>query len=337
MDDIINDIISLSGATYSGGSETFSTTPTPYRDLDVTITGDATPYVVFHGSTTTSPTSWRVSLDNSYHYLHHQVNGGTWTLLRAYPNFLTLTLGTQSVIRVIVSGDNAYIAADGHFIGCFQRLGTPGYGYCYGRISYTISEFSNMQDAFMWGCEESPNSALARLLRGRHAKIVGLADGGIKVSRFDTRDDLGTWSTSIVKHGGRQSPMPSIIELLGAEHRAYSIDPDIARLRLRFRRADNGTVVGEADTLEEAQHTIDIAREASFGYSAALYAPDPAVELEDEVTIGSTDYIVGSYGIAFTANPDTIVMGMNVGLRTKFPEPTSNTWGTGAWGQFKYG
>lgn len=346
LDDIVNDILATSGlgrtAVYNGSLSAIGST-IQYKDLDVSITGETAPSVIVHASTTSSYTGWKVEVDDSYIYLYHQVSGGGWSLLRKYPNLIALTLTDTPGVRVVVSDGNVYVYADNHYVGCFPHIETPGYGYCAenGTGTYSTTEFCTMQDVFVWGAEEDGNGALMRLLRGRRAKLVERADGTVSVSEYyagyDTRDDLGTWDTPVVSRGQEIEPVPSFIELFGAEVRAYYLEPETALYGLRFRRSDNHTVITEAETLEEAKRMTELAREQGEGLVVQLYAPDPACEVEDEVTVNGQEYIVSGYSIVLSRGARGIKSGMQASLRLKVTEDAPGTWGTSNHGRYKYG
>lgn len=339
-DDIVDDVLESSGVgrtgIYTGNIDSL----TLYKDLHVAITGDAAPSVIFHASTTDTYTGWKIALDDSYHYLYYTHNGGSsWRTLRKYPNLFTVDISDQPEVIVSISGDNAFIYASGHYVGSFMSMGTPGYGYCIkgGAGTYTLQEFGVVQDALMWSTEEEPNAILARLLRGRFAKLVERYDGSVSISEYETRDDLGTWATTVRRRGNTTAPVPSLIEVLGAEQRAYYIEPETAMRGLRFRRADNPAVITEAETLEEARRLSSRERELASGGEVELHAPDPAVEPEDTVTVNSVDYIVDGYGYTLAYNAKTITAGMVVNLRTAVAPVYAGQWGVSNWGEFKYG
>lgn len=336
QDDIVDDMLTLSGvgrtSIYTG------TLDTQYKDLSVTITDDAAPSVIFHASATEDYTGWKVELDDYYHYLYYCENGGSWTLLRRHPNLVTIDISDEPTVNIIISDGNVFVYAAGHYMGCFANVQTPGYGYCAagGSGTYTLQEFGTMQDAFVWGAEEDANSAIARLLRGRHVKLVERADGTVSVSEYPTRDDLGEWDTPVIQRGESVSPVPSLIGLTGAEVRTYYLEPETAIHGLRFRQSDNPVVVTEAETLQEARRLTTLARETSTGAEVLLYAPDPAIEPEDEVEVNGTRYIVNGYDMTLARNATSIKASCLVHLRSQVGPEAAGVWGTATYGGFKY-
>jgi len=341
QDDIVNDMLALSGvgrtSVFAGAMSAIGDT-VQYKDISVSISGEAVPSVIFHASTIADYTGWKVEVDDSYHYLYYCVDGGAYSLLRKYPNLVTIDVSDEPTINVIISDGNVYVYADQHYLGCFVHVETPGYGYCAenGTGTYTLQEFGTMQDAFVWGAEEDANSAISRLLRGRHVKLVERADGTVSIGEYPVRDGLGAWETPVIQRGENVNPVPSLMGLTGAEVRTYYLEPETAMYGLRFRQSDNPVVVTEAETLQEARRLTVLAREQATGGMVILYAPDPAVEPEDEVSVNGVGYIVNDYDMNLARNATSIKAGMAVRLRSQVAPETAGVWGTDNYGEFKY-
>jgi hypothetical protein len=213
---------------------------------------------------------------------------------------------TDSTLRVQADKNVIVVSANGHFLTAFPTGTLWPEGYVEA-VNATASarEFPQLIESAIWDTSQPASAFLHNLLRGRRAKVVERADGSVKVSRFATRDDLGTYQTTIHKLSTRETLVerPSLVEIVGAEERAFYLDPALARSKLSYERLDNPTLWSQHEALEDAQLTVRESREAADGVEVTLNAPDPAVELEDEFTVDSVDYIVTSMEASLKVTP----------------------------------
>lgn len=344
VDDLVDDVLETSGvgrdsAPISIG--TISGSSPIVQDVDVRIT-NAAPSVILHASRPdASYTAYVVSCDGTWVTLSHVLNGGAPSVIAKIPCLVSVAAIATTEIRVIYDVDEGVICvyADDHCIGAFWNVGTGGSGYvAVGAGTGTTTEYSNVRPSFIWDVAEPGNTALANLLRGRRAKLVERADGAIAISDFDTRDDLGTWATSLIQLETGLTAAASLIELEGADVRAYYLEPSLARYNLLYARSTSESISGETETLSEARRIADLSEEVATYATPVAYAPDPAVECEDEVTIGGTDYIVEGYALMLQSDADRVSARMQARVRKKkAPYYAEGAWGAGTWGQFRWG
>jgi hypothetical protein len=92
------------------------------------------------------------------------------------------------------------------------------------------------------------------------------------------------------------------VEIVGAEDRAFYLDPVSARKALRYVREDNPTVETQHHALLEAQRMAVLSRQRYEPGMVRLQIADPDLELEDQFTVDGTDYIVDSLTFAVQSN-----------------------------------
>ena len=106
--------------------------------------------------------------------------------------------------------------------------------------------------------------------------------------------NAGTYSTTLVQVevGETAAETVSLIELVGAEERAFYLDPVAARQSLRYVRQDNPTIESQYLAQVEARRMAIQARQRHEPGSVRLHVTDPDLELEDRFTVDGTHYIV---------------------------------------------
>jgi hypothetical protein len=167
-----------------------------------------------------------------------------------------------------------------------------------------------------------------RLLKGRRARIVERYDGTVAVSRFDTPlGDAGEYTKPLVQidTGKDLSSIISLVEMVGAEERAFYLDEPSARMAMRYVRMDNPTVETQQEALEEAQRESKLAWQRYDIGGVALYAPDLALETEDQFEAGGNTYIVDSISIGFQEDGPRVAF-KAIARSAPFPTETGN-WG----------
>lgn len=328
VDDVINNIMALAGVSRS---DAFTGTEVPVlgssspvmRDADIRLnTSTDGSYFTLWASTTQASgaaaySGLRVTVYNdsgSYPSTiklssveSDGVSGQTITTMAWHKSAIAIPDNAAYEVRVLARKDYIVVTVDGHFATAFSHKHTVG-GHC--AVSYdtgTTTEFRTVMDSFIWDTDQPAAAALNRLLQGRRAKLIERSDGSVAVSRFDTPlGDAGTYSTPVVglSTGEVGQQLVSLIEMVGAEERAFCIDETAARRGLRYMRADNPTLDTQSQALEEARRLLSLSWQRLGASKTGLYAPDPALEPEDKFTVDGVDYIVEGIDLSLEVDQD---------------------------------
>ena len=318
VDDVINSILELAGVSRSvafSGTGIGATGSGPLaHDVDAkfrasttsitmnlwqstqTFTGDASAAYLL---TTTA---------GDYCSLYAIDTNGNVTLEAQHPTLVYVPVSVERVLRIQANHKFIVVSCDGHFITAFPCRGYwPGGYISMGSLggTATTTEFTTVLDSFAWDTNEPAGSALSRLLRGRRAKMIERADGSVAVSKFDVPlGNAGTYDVPVTRlmTGEDDAELVSLVEMVGADDRAFYIDFDAARKKLRYVRADNPTLETQFDALVEAAKLTGLAMQRYGSSQIALYVPDPGLELEAECTVDGTRYIVEA--ITFSINTE---------------------------------
>lgn len=350
VDDVADSILALSGVERSAvypdtAVGTLSSGAVQMNDVDLAVVSAANPVSVALWASTTATTG-----PSAYSGLVLSIYGAT-TLLQSvegkgsatepyqttttvarHHNAVQVPTGVSRRFRIQASKDGIVVSCNGHFLTAFPTYGfwTGGWVARNTGDTATTTEFREILDSFIWDSGQTASTTLARLLRGRRAKVLERCDGSVAISRFDSAlGDAGTYSTPVTRlgTGQRGTELVSLIEMVGAEERVFLIDETAARKSLVFTREDNPTIESQQDGLKEARKLAILGRQRFAPGSVALYAPDPGLELEDGFTVGSTDYIVESVSIAWEDNPRFEV---HIRARPAPPAAVTANWGTDA-------
>lgn len=156
--------------------------------------------------------------------------------------------------------------------------------YCH-FYHFSISEFMNPAISFAWDIEETADSALKKFFQGRIIFFKESADGTMVISRFATKDDLGTWNNSKIS---KESVVPddrywmSGITMWGGETWVPMVDSE--GIGTRWEKVDAPYLGSEQLLREEAARYIIISRSFRDGriINSVL---DPNAEVMDKVTL----------------------------------------------------
>jgi len=299
--------------------------------------------VAIHATDGASPNYWAVEIDgaNSEVTLKRYI-AGTPTTVAAYPALID-TSDVDATFRLVHYRDNVYVYCDGHFICAFWNVKTAGSGRIAASAgSATQAEFPSMVESFVWDAAQPATAAIARIMRGRPAKMIEKPDGpgaldNVKVSKFESRDSLGTWSTTVLGQEAGQRPAPSLVELEGEDTREYHLDAVQARKALMFRRVRSEFARGTQQTRSEARRVMELGKEEANSGTAKLSIADPAAEPGDEVTIDGTVYIINAIQMNGGMSKQNLAWGAQYRVREKSAATTAGVWGTDEWGDFKWG
>jgi hypothetical protein len=267
----------------------------------------------------------------------------TWYITHYMPSMYKYPLNTRkwSDWRILVFEDTVLVYIDGRLANCYWDIGSSGSGYIIQSDDRTWERhsFGAFQGALSWTRDEPANTVLARLLRGRRAKLVETPDGKIELSTFESKQSIGQWKTPVVQRGIMEAPRPGIIGMVGAEVQAFYLEPELSRRSLRFRQSENPTVVTEAETLAEAHLVSKLAEEQASGENAVLQIIDPGVCLERTVYFSESDlYIVDAYSFAYAMTSEGIESSMSAKLRLVPEDKPKGRWGVGDhWGKVYWG
>jgi len=315
VDDVTNSMLELAGVSrttsFTGTDVAIMGASSPLvGDVDVKVTSTESlaataTYLDFFCSTAETAgdaafSGLRVRIEQGWVTLQSVVAGAATTVAKQ-PCMVTLPATTQSrQFRFQANKHVLIVTCDGHFVTAFPMWGQWPGGFvakARGGDTATTTEFPEILDSFIWDANEAAASAFARLLRGRRAKVVERYDGSVSISRFDEElGVLGTYTTPMIQldTGEDTTQLVSLIEMVGAEERAFYIDEDAARIVLRYARADNPTVESQYAAIVEAKRLADLGRQRYQPGRVKLYAPDPGLELEDKFWVDGQGYIVDS-------------------------------------------
>ncbi len=358
IDDVINNMLGLCGISRSqvftstaiGGLGSASPTMT---DVDLTLTtalgtGDSLFWCTTYNDEGPSAYSGtKLGISSTYVTLSDIEGNGRQaaapplttfqdtTIAAVHPSLID-TGSNSKDLRIQANKDVIIVSCNGHFITAFPTETRCLGGYVAtvgGGDAATTTEFPQMID-FIWDAATGAGSALARLLQGRRAKLVERADGSVAVSRFDSElANLGTYAVPLqaTVSGGRIGERVALVEMVGAEERAFYLDPESARYKLNFVRADNPTVATQEQALVEAKRQAMLSRQRANALEATLYVADPGAELEDLFTVDGTNYIVESCQFSIQLAEDgTPQVGAQIVGRQIPDSITTGTWeGTG--------
>jgi len=310
-------------------------------DVDMSLSEDCT--VAIHATDGASPNYWAVVIDgpNNEVTLKRYI-AGTPTTIASYPAMIDIS-DVDASFRVVHYRDNVYVYSCGHFVCAFWDVKTAGSG----RIAassgtVTQSEFPSMVESFVWDAAQPATQAIASLLRGRPAKMVECTEGtdavdNVKVSRFESRDDLGTWDATIIGLQTGVSPAPSIIEMEGEDTREYTLDIEQARKGLMFRRAKSEFAKGTQQTRSESRRVIRLGREEALPGVFSMSMPDVAAQPEDELTVDSDDYVIAGIQLRAGYQKQGLMWNAQYKVRPLIAGGTAGVWGTDEWGDFVWG
>ena len=348
VDDVANDILELSGVTRDTSVYTdtdvplHSGSPPIMHDVDVTILTDDNPatFVIWASTTATSGDSqWhglRISITKTTTSLI-AVEGSSTTTLAVHPNAVTLPDGgTNRLLRIQATKDVLIVSCDGHFVTAFDVHGQYPGGYVFKEASgdtATKREFVDVLDSFLWDANQPASAALSRLLRGRRAKMIERDDGSVGISRFDSAlGDAGTYETTLVALGTGEvgSELVSLIEMVGAEERAFYLHEESARKVLRYVRADNPTLETQLSAYMEANRMAVLSKQRSEMAQVGLHIQDPALELEDQFTADGEDYIASTIQLTWESGPNGEPnIRYQIAARKAAPAVVEGDWGDG--------
>ena len=257
----------------------------------------------------------------------------SYTNIAYHPSYVAAPASVERTMRVIASKDLLVVACDGQFITAFPNLGYGPEGYVMRSAVYSTSatrrEFMDVVDSYAWDAATNAASALERLLQGRRAKIVELADGSIGVSRFEEpRSDLGEYDVQVVavKAPRNVEQLLPVIECVGAEVTAFWLDPEVARYGLKYRRMDNPTVWSREHAIREAKRASELGLARYNAGEVLLYAPDPDAALEKEFEVDGVEYIVDSVQMSFSQSEKGPGLACQIRARKKPVEKAVETW-----------
>lgn len=355
VDSVADDILKLSGAQRKAYGDDRLSTAGRQRDLDLRSLYHADRYVGvrFHLQTpelSRLPSGFAIGYDPSKMDMPYlSVLSPFYSTGESITYFLPSLMANpledtrESEWRIMVSNDTVLIYVDGKLAQCYWNIGSPGSGYVnnWEDRTWTRREFGSMQDALSWTRDEPANAVLSRLLRGRRAKLVETRDGLIELSTYDQKIDIGVWSSPVIRQGSVVTPRPSIVGMIGAEVQAFYLEPDMAKLALRFRQSESPTVITEAETLAEAQLVSELAEEQAVGQESHLQIMDPRAMIERLISFEdgpeATHYIIDSFNFSFSTALDGIESTMVARLRQLPEEEEAGVWGIDKWGKFYWG
>jgi hypothetical protein len=261
------------------------------------------------------------------------------TVEAAHPYMLTLPgSGTAKTVRLQAYQDAIIVSAAGQFLTAFPVTEKQHVGGYVAKVNSgdtcVTTEFPEVGD-IIWDANEPAAGAIGRLLRGRRTKIVERSDGSIAVSRFDSPlGDAGTYTVPVLTlgTGERGQEFVSLVEMVGAEERAFYLDPVAARKTLRYVRADNPTLWTQQEALVEAVRLAVLGRQRADAEEVGLYAPDPALELEDQFQAQSRDAIVDMCALSIQLDQDGVPqLQVQIAGRATPPAVNTTTYGTGTY------
>lgn len=310
-------------------------------DVDISLSTACN--VAIHATDGASPSYYSVEIDgtNSKVALKRYV-AGTPTTVAVYPSLIDIS-DADCTFRVIHYRDNVYVYSGDHFVCAFWNVKTAGCGRVAASAgTATVSEFPSMSESFIWDAAKPASSAVASLLRGRPAKMIEMYNGAgstddVKVSRFESRDSLGTWATTVVQRGEGDSLAPSLVELEGEDTREYYLDPEQAREGIMFRRSKSEFARGTQQTRSELRRVVRMGKELSNPGNARLGLPDPAAQPEDEVAVNGVDYVIENIQVSAGYGGQGLTWGAVYGMRRLVPDVDGGVWNTDTWGNFKWG
>lgn len=215
---------------------------------------------------------------------------------------------------------------DGRFWGSLYTGDIPVAGYVgvvggsgVSMASMRASSFSERRDGLIFDMGSPMSSALEQVIEDRSILVVPAAQT-IHYSKFDTRDDLGTWQAGIFEDqsGPNDADVVSLIRATGVEI-AEALDPELAKkygIRLAQIQTSQSRDVG--DVLDRAVRALRMAK-SQAGYHALSGVPRLDAEPEDKIHI-LYDSVDGEFSvsqgaivndISFQYAPGTLTMGMN--------------------------
>lgn len=354
IDDIVGDIIEMSGCDiteeYDGTIGTLSASSPVRRDIDVKMnTANSTNRIALWTSTTDTSGATAYSglkVEEAVYYSKltsvesDGVSGQTETVIARHPNMVpTLFLGAGSNrdIHFHCTQDYIAVSCNGHFLTAFPatELSVGGHIAKITSGTVTATEFCQPQDSFLWDANEKAASALQRLLKGRNVKLIERSDGSISYSRFETAlGDAGDYDITMVETNDLQDGAfsTSLVELVGAEESAFHIDIESARRALKYARIDNPTIDTMQEALVEAVNVLEREKQSYERVATMLYAPDPALELEDVfgITGRAESYVVDSIQTEFRRDERSMTFASTVGARSAPEAIDTGTWGPDA-------
>jgi hypothetical protein len=329
VDDILNNMLALCGVSRNDAYAattvgTLWSSSKISRDVDLKLTSDlATKSVRFWCSSytitgeaafsgqrvnTSTTSSWLVDVTSTGSAGSPYQSTSTAAI---HPNLATVPgAGTDTTVRVQANEDVIVVSCDGHFLTAFptENRYTGGYmAKVNSGDTCVTTEFPETVD-FIWDANDLATSALKRLMQGRRGKVVERSDGSVAISRFDDSElgDLGTYTSPLtaLTTGDRGMERVAIVEMCGAEARAFYLDPEAARIQLNFARADNPTLETQGQALVEARRLARLGVARAGGAEVQLYVQDPAVELEDKFRAQDVTYIVDAYNFAIQVDQE---------------------------------
>jgi len=341
VDGIADDILELAGVSRDTSVYTdtavpdISGNPPTMRDVDVVLESSANPAQLALWASTTGSGTWhglKVSVGTSSTSLI-MVEGASSSTVAVHPNMITLPSGTKR-IRVQATKDIIIISCDGHFVTAFDLNGLQPGGYVFRVSSGTATkrEFVDVLDSFIWDTNQPAAAALARLLKGRRAKLVERSDGDVAISRFDSPlGDAGTYQTTLtsLQTSDDGASLVSLVEMVGAEERAFYVDEEAARKALRYVRADNPTLETQAAAQVEAYRTAILSRQLADQGEVELHVPDPALEVEDKFTVDGRGYIAQGIMWSWEMTDEGPSIMAQIAAKKALPAVVEGTWGDG--------
>jgi len=343
VDDLGTSLLEMAGVSRDVDTETVYNLADPstaiYYGIDMKVTA-AAPKLVIHASQPTNYSGWLVEVGASWCTLK-KYDEGTPTTVAVYPNLIDLAAIASTEIRFIWHENVVYIYAGGHFLCSFWEVRTAGSGYSGppDTVNATTTEFPQLIESFVLDAGRVITAALSSLLRGRPARMRENQDGSITLSRFDTHEDLGTWSSTVLATTDGLRGAPSLVETEGADVRQYYLEKEMARVALRYRKARNESAEGVIPTLRDAVRVARLARERSGYFETIMMTPDLAAECEDQVEVDSANYIIKSYTVTRSSGQGKRPKPRwrtKYTLREAYPAPTVGQWHTGG-GSSKWG
>jgi hypothetical protein len=311
------------------------------NNIDLRMT-DATPVVTLHAAAPAETAqSWRLYIASDYLRLG-RMQDSVWVSWTVYPTAFPIPgLGYQE-IRVVFRDNYLYVYAGDRFLGAFWDVRTSGSGYVGSEVITTTTEFPQMIESFILDAGQPVTASMAELLRGRPALMIERQDGSITLSQYETHADLGTWATTVTQTTSVKTRSPSLLEVEGADVRQLYLDTTTARRGILYRKSQADSAEGIMQTMTEAARASRLARDRAAGLEAKLLLPDISAELEDQVTIEGTDYILQGFSMQGGISSGKVQWDVNYHLRTVVAEPTVGKWqstqtGASPWGVIAWG